>query len=137
MAFTHSHSDHIGCHAGHLVAEPEWARREPSGETDALTPRVRTVEDGQEVFRRRAHAEYVLTSGGHRLIAFGDAVHSPIQIENPDWSCGYDRDPAEAASHRRKLVAELAGHGTIGYGNHFADVLFGHVRDGRWTARVG
>ncbi|WP_232791875.1 MULTISPECIES: MBL fold metallo-hydrolase [Amycolatopsis] len=29
VAFTHSHSDHIGCHAGHLVAEPEWARREP------------------------------------------------------------------------------------------------------------
>ncbi|WP_235079080.1 hypothetical protein [Amycolatopsis orientalis] len=78
------------------------------------------------------HAEYVITDGGQRLITFGDAVHSPVQIENPGWSCGYNHDPVEAASHRRKLVAELAEPGTIGFGNHFADVVFGHVRDGRW-----
>ena len=154
VAFTHLHSDHIGWaahqafpQAEYLVAEPEWAQRAPASETDAMAPRVRTVEDGQEVFpgvqarfaagHTPGHAEYVISAGGQRLIAFGDAVHSPLQIENPDWSCVYDHDPVEAASHRRKLVAELAEPGTIGYGNHFADVLFGHVRDGRWTAIVG
>ncbi|ATY16473.1 MBL fold hydrolase [Amycolatopsis sp. AA4] len=149
VALTHLHSDHFGwavepafAQTEYLVAEREWAQREASSEIDAMAPRVRTVEDGQEVFpgvhvrfaagHTPGHAEYVITAGEHRLIAFGDAAHSPIQIENPDWSCGYDHDPAEAASHRRKLVAELAEPGTIGFGNHFADVVFGRVRDGRW-----
>ncbi|WP_205669759.1 MULTISPECIES: MBL fold metallo-hydrolase [unclassified Amycolatopsis] len=145
VALTHLHSDHIGwalrpafAYAEYLVTEPEWAQRE----SDAMAPQVRTISDGQEVFpgvqvrfaagHTPGHAEYVITDGGQRLIAFGDAVHSPIQIKNPDWSCVYDHDPVEAASHRRKLVAELAEPGTIGFGNHFADVVFGHVRDGRW-----
>ncbi|MGW4397194.1 MBL fold metallo-hydrolase [Amycolatopsis nivea] len=145
VALTHLHTDHIGwalrpefAHAEYLVAEPEWAQRD----SDAMAPQVRTIQDGQEVFpgvqvrfaagHTPGHAEYVITAGGHRLIAFGDAVHSPIQLENPDWSCVYDHDPVEAASHRRKLVAELAEPGTIGFGNHFADVVFGQVRDGRW-----
>lgn len=149
VAFTHLHSDHLGwagrslfARAEYLVPEPEWAQRETSAEIDAMAPRVRAIEDGQEVFpgvrvrfaagHTPGHSEYVVTGGGRRLIAFGDAMHSPMQIEHPDWSCGYDHDPVEAASHRRKLVAELAGPGTIGFGNHFADVVFGRVRDGRW-----
>jgi hypothetical protein len=66
--------------------------------------------------------------GGQRLIAFGDALHSPIQVEHPEWSCVYDHDPVQAADHRRRLVAELAEPGTIGFGVHFADVAFGQVR---------
>ncbi|WP_116198461.1 MBL fold metallo-hydrolase [Amycolatopsis circi] len=150
VAFTHLHSDHVGwawqptafAQAEYLVPEPEWTQREVSAETDSMAPRVRTVEDGQEVFpgvqvrfaagHTPGHAEYVITAGGQRLIAFGDAVHSPVQIENSDWSCVYDHDPVEAAGHRRKLVTELAEPGTIGFGNHFADVVFGHVREGRW-----
>ena len=74
------------------------------------------------------HAEYVITSGGQRLIAFGDAVHSPIQVEHPEWSLALDHDPVRAADQRRRLVAELAQPDTIGFGVHFADVVFGHVR---------
>ncbi|MFD9302043.1 MBL fold metallo-hydrolase [Streptomyces sp. NPDC060048] len=158
VAFTHLHSDHLGwachpapggdgpvfAHAEYLVSEPEWDRRdllEAQGMTEqvaALAPRVRTVTDGQEVFpgvRVRispghtvGHAEYVITGGGRRLIAFGDAVHSPIQIDHPEWSSAFDHDPARTADHRRRLVAELAEPGTIGFGVHFADVVFGHVR---------
>lgn len=123
---------------------PEWERRdllEAQGMADqvaALAPRVRTVADGEEIFpgvRVRitpghtvGHAEYVITGGGRRLIAFGDAVHSPIQIDHPEWSSGFDHDLARTAVHRRRLVAELAEPGTIGFGVHFADVVFGHVR---------
>ncbi|MET8745937.1 MBL fold metallo-hydrolase [Streptomyces sp. NPDC004728] len=154
VAFTHLHPDHIGwawhpapggdrlpfAHAAHLVSEAEWARRDLLGaqEIAGLTPRVRTVADGQEVFpgvRMRVtgghspgHAEYVITSGGQRLIAFGDALVSPIQVDHPGWSSSFDHDPAESAAHRRRLVAELAEPGTIGFGMHFADVVFGHVR---------
>jgi glyoxylase-like metal-dependent hydrolase (beta-lactamase superfamily II) len=131
--------------AEYLVAEPEWARPdllEAAGTTReiiaALESRVRTVVDGQEIFpgvrvritagHTHGHAEYVITSGGRRLIAFGDAMHAPIQVEHPEWSCVYDHDPARSAEHRRDLVAELEEPDTIGFGVHFADVVFGQVR---------
>jgi glyoxylase-like metal-dependent hydrolase (beta-lactamase superfamily II) len=158
VAITHLHPDHLGwawhpalggdrpafAHADYLMSEPEWAQRDlleaqgMSKEIAGLAPRVRTVSDGQEIFpgvRMRiaaghtpGHAEYVITSGGQRLIAFGDAVHSPIQVEHPEWSLVLDHDPVRAADQRRRLVAELAQPDTIGFGVHFADVVFGHVR---------
>ncbi|MFI1100613.1 MBL fold metallo-hydrolase [Streptomyces melanogenes] len=158
VAFTHLHADHIGwaCHlapggdqpvftrADYLISEPEWDRRDlleaqgMTAQVAALAPRVRTIADGQEIFpgvRVRitpghtvGHAEYVITGGGRRLIAFGDAVHSPIQIDHPDWSSGFDHDLAATAGHRHRLVAELSEPGTIGFGVHFADVVFGRVQ---------
>ncbi|MGW7101902.1 MBL fold metallo-hydrolase, partial [Streptomyces sp. NPDC054838] len=158
VAFTHLHVDHLGwachtapggdrpvlAHADYLISEPEWDRRdllEAQGMTEqvaALAPSVRTIKDGQEVFpgvhvritpgHTVGHAEYVITGGGRRLIAFGDAVHSPIQIDHPEWSSAFDHDLVRTAGHRRRLVAELAEPGTIGFGVHFADVVFGHVR---------
>ncbi|MBO1336142.1 MBL fold metallo-hydrolase [Streptomyces sp. VRA16 Mangrove soil] len=152
IAFTHLHPDHIGwaCRpspvfdrAAYLVAEPEWAERATLAaqglgeEIAALAPRVRTVADGEEIFpgvrlrvtagHTHGHAEYVIASGGRRLVAFGDALHSPLQVEHPEWSSGFDHDPALAAAHRHALVAELARPGTIGFGGHFADVVFGTV----------
>ncbi|MEV4754449.1 MBL fold metallo-hydrolase [Micromonospora sp. NPDC049559] len=158
VAFTHLHIDHLGwawhpalggdqpvfAHAEYLVAEPEWAHRDllAQGITDeeatALAPRVRTVTDGQEVFpgvrvritggHTAGHAQYVITGGGQRMIAFGDALHSPIQVDHPEWSCVYDHDRVRSADHRRQLVAELAEPDTIGFGIHFADAVFGQVR---------
>ncbi|RII19744.1 putative quorum-quenching lactonase YtnP [Streptomyces sp. YIM 130001] len=132
-------------HADYLVSEPEWAGRDELAAKHGLTeeiagvaPYVRTVADGQEIFpgvRMRVtaghtagHAEYVVTGGERRLIAFGDALHSPIQIDHPEWSASPDHDPAGSAEHRRRLVAELAEPRTIGFGVHFADVVFGQVR---------
>ncbi|AIJ26336.1 hypothetical protein [Amycolatopsis methanolica] len=74
------------------------------------------------------HAEYVITGGGQRLIAFGDALHSPVQVDHPELSAAVDHDPARAAAHRARLVAELSEPDTIGFGIHFADVVFGRVR---------
>lgn len=157
VAFTHLHIDHVGwachpapggdqpvfTHAEYLVAEPEWAQRdllEAEGmiEVTALAPRVRTVTDGQEIFpgvgvritggHTAGHAQYVITGGGTRLIAFGDALHSPIQVDHPEWSYVYDHDPVRSAEHRQQLVAELEEPDTIGFGIHFADVVFGRVR---------
>ncbi|MFJ4700406.1 MBL fold metallo-hydrolase [Streptomyces sp. NPDC088768] len=133
--------------ARYLVAAPEWARYGSPTPDDAaeepaatLAPQVRTVSDGEEVFpgvRARfapghttGHTEYVITGGGRRLIAFGDSLHAPIQVDHPEWTCVWDDDPAVAAGHRRRLVAELAEPGTLGFGVHFADVVFGRVRRG-------
>ncbi|WP_431313317.1 hypothetical protein [Streptomyces antnestii] len=63
-------------------------------------------------------------------------MHSPIQVDHPEWSCVYDHDPARSAYHRRSLIAELEEPDTIGFGIHFADVVFGQVRrDGHGPAR--
>lgn len=130
--------------AEYLVAEAEWAGRgllEDEGTTremtEAMAPRVRTVADGEEVFpgvravptpgHTSGHTTYVVASGGERLIVIGDALHSSIQVEHPEWSAAPDVDPVLSARHRAALVAELAGPGTIGYGGHFADVVFGTV----------
>ncbi|MGG2459878.1 MBL fold metallo-hydrolase [Streptomyces sp. RGM 3693] len=134
-------------HADYLVAEPEWTHRdllEAHGTgpeiLTALAPYVRTVANGEEVFpgvrirfllgHTPGHAVYEITAGGRRLIAFGDALHSPIQVDHPEWLAAPDHDPALAADARRRLVAELREPDTIGFGIHFADVVFGQVRPG-------
>jgi hypothetical protein len=38
-------------------------------------------------------------------------------------------DSAESADHRRRLVKELQRPDTIGFGGHFADVVFGRVEE--------
>lgn len=157
VAMTHLHPDHTGwawhsapgtdrpafAHADYLVPEPEWAARNDlldAQEIAGLAPYVRGVAEGQEIFpgvRMRitaghspGHAEYVISSGGQRLIAFGDAMHSPIQVTYPAWTSVFDHDPVRSADHRRRLIDELAAPGTVGFGIHFADVVFGHVRRG-------
>ncbi|MFD5625560.1 hypothetical protein [Streptomyces sp. NPDC127072] len=55
-------------------------------------------------------------------------MHSPIQIRYPEWSAAPDHDRAQSADFRRRLVAELEEPGTVGFGVHFADVVFGRVR---------
>ncbi|TYB94344.1 MBL fold metallo-hydrolase [Micromonospora sp. WP24] len=140
-------------HAPHFVAGPEWERRDLAAEGGAteerlaaFAPQVRTVEDGEEIFpgvrasfaagHTVGHTTYTITGGGRRLIAFGDALHAPIQVTHPEWSCGIDHDPAESAEQRRRLVHELSRPDTLGYGCHFADVVFGRAEgrpDGRFT----
>ena len=39
-----------------------------------------------------------------------------------------DHDSVRSAEARRRLVAELREPDTIGFGIHFADVVFGQVR---------
>lgn len=133
--------------ASYYVPEPEWEQRhllEPRGVTPAMletmAPRVHTVADGEEIFpgvrvrltpgHTPGHACYVITSGSQRLIAFGDAMHSPIQVSHPEWAAAPDLDPVQASEHRRRLVDDLAKPGTLGFGVHFADVVFGRVRPG-------
>jgi glyoxylase-like metal-dependent hydrolase (beta-lactamase superfamily II) len=130
--------------ADYLISEPEWTQRHlaeahgtPREILETLAPHVRTVTDGEEIFpgvhvlltpgHTAGHAAYVISAGQQRLIAFGDALHSPIQIENPEWSATFDHDPGQSVNPRHHLVIELTQRDTIGFGIHFADVVFGRV----------
>ncbi|WP_336216802.1 MBL fold metallo-hydrolase [Nonomuraea sp. LPB2021202275-12-8] len=153
VAFTHLHADHLGwacvnppvfTGAAFLVVEQEWAHRhlaDQHGVTDrmltVLTPRLRLVPDAEEIFpgvrvrlapgHTAGHAAFIISSGGRRLLAFGDALHSPLQVRHPEWSAGPDHDPVLSARQRHWLLAELQRPDTLGFGVHFADVVFGRV----------
>lgn len=135
--------------AEYLFSTPEWTHRElaiPNGTgpeiLETLRPRVRTVADGEEIFpgvrvlltegHTAGHTAYVITGADRRLIAFGDALHSPIQISHPEWWAAPDHDRTRSTAARRHLVAELSRPDTIGFGIHFADVVFGRVQQGTW-----
>lgn len=148
VAITHLHLDHIGWAATFpevLLTDVEWAHRDqaeahgtPGAALDAMAPKVRTVKDGEEVFpgvrvrltpgHTTGHAVYEITAGDQRVLAFGDAMHSAVQVGHPDWSATFDRDLAETAHYRHRLVAELARPDSIGFGIHFADATFGRAR---------
>ncbi|MEW2528777.1 MBL fold metallo-hydrolase [Streptomyces sp. NPDC047071] len=135
--------------AAYLVAKPEWDQRHLAASHGAteevlavLAPKVRTLTDGEEVFpgvralvrpgHTVGHVTFEITSGGQRLLAFGDALHSPVQVTHPEWSAAVDHDPGVAAEYRHWLVGELTESGTLGFGVHFADVVFGRAeRDSR------
>lgn len=156
IAITHLHVEHVGW-AGHpepgrgipaftraevLVSDTEWAgRRAEYGVTqaalDTMAPRVRAVSDGEDVFpgvRAMALPGHTpgqlgvsITSGGSSLLAFADVMHSPVQVAHPEWAT-IGEDPQVGPAARRRVLEALADQDTIGYGVHFADVVFGRVR---------
>jgi glyoxylase-like metal-dependent hydrolase (beta-lactamase superfamily II) len=156
VALTHLHADHFGwawhpapgsdrpafTNTPYLVAEPEWTQRhfpEAQGMGDmikALAPQVRIVAEGEEIFpgvsvrlapgHSAGHATYVINADGKRVIAFGDAFHSPLQISHPRWQNTFDHDHAQSTSLRESLVFELAELDTIGFAIHFPEP-FGRV----------
>ncbi len=52
-------------------------------------------------------------AGQPALLFIGDAMHSPAQVFNPDWSSAFCADPAEAAVTRRRFLAEAAETDTV------------------------
>lgn len=130
--------------ARNSVPEPEWSRRDTvasdatSDLIEILARKVEVVDDGWEIFpgvtadsasgHTPEHSAYVVTFGGARLVAFGDAMHTPLQVENPNWTVPVDTDREHAQRSRERLVAELQEPNTLGFGAHFADVVFGWVQ---------
>jgi glyoxylase-like metal-dependent hydrolase (beta-lactamase superfamily II) len=136
--------------ARYAVAAPEWAPYAAGLDEAAATPRhlidqfsahqtdLDLFGDGDEIApglralvtpgHTPGHASYVVTSRtGRRLIAFGDAFNSAIQVTHPEWLCVADRDAAGVAAARRRLLTLLAEPDTLGFGCHFGDQPFGRV----------
>ncbi len=152
IAVTHLHIEHVGWVASAgvpvLLSAQKWSGRDTSpGMTpdtlDAIARDVRTVVDGEEVIpgvrvsafpgHTAGQLGFAITGQDLRLIAFADALHSPLQVQHPDWTVLGKSDPELSRGTRCQLIEQLTDtHDTVGFGIHFADVPFGTVRDGRW-----
>ena len=76
------------------------------------------IDDGDEVLpnvravvtpgHSPGHTSYVITSrAGRRLVALGDAFHTPAQLTHPQWLSIADPDPQGVRGARQRLLAEL------------------------------
>jgi glyoxylase-like metal-dependent hydrolase (beta-lactamase superfamily II) len=137
--------------ARYVLAEREWAPyMDPARPRDPTTPAqvieamaanhaaLQLVEDGGEIApgvhavvtpgHTPGHTSYVVTSRtGQRLVALGDAFHTPAQLAHPEWMSMADADAVGVENARRRLLDELAEPGTIGFGFHFGDQAFGRT----------
>jgi glyoxylase-like metal-dependent hydrolase (beta-lactamase superfamily II) len=136
--------------ARYILADAEFApllREIPMGappQTDALIESLRNdtdltlVGDGDEIWpgvialvtpgHSPGHTTYVVTTATrHRLVAFGDAFHTPAQLRHTDWTSGPDAYPDAVPKARARLLAELTAPDTLGFAFHFGDQPFGRV----------
>jgi glyoxylase-like metal-dependent hydrolase (beta-lactamase superfamily II) len=137
--------------ARYVLAEREWAPyTDPTRPNDATTPShvieamaadpaaLQLVQDGDEIIpgvravvtpgHTPGHTSYVVTSRtGQRLVAVGDAFHTPAQLAHPEWMSVADSDVVGVETARRRLLEELAEPDTIGFGFHFGDQAFGRT----------
>ncbi|WP_199930810.1 MBL fold metallo-hydrolase [Streptomyces sp. CB02923] len=159
VAFTHLHDDHTGWarpdaaeDGRSLFPRARWMLG--AGEADAMTAgsaprlagggeRITFVADGTEIAEgvrawslpghTPGHTAWVLDSGdGRQVVAFGDAMHSPAQVQHPDWEVVLDHDRHGAERSRRQLVEHLSRDQVFGFGVHFADQQLGTVDGGNW-----
>jgi glyoxylase-like metal-dependent hydrolase (beta-lactamase superfamily II) len=112
----------------------EGARRDLA----ALTGRVNLVQDGDEI----VPGMRVLATPGHTpghlsvildsevpLIITVDAVSSEIvSFEHPDWSFGFDMDPAKAKATRRALLDQAASENAKLLGFHWTYPGVGRIK---------
>jgi glyoxylase-like metal-dependent hydrolase (beta-lactamase superfamily II) len=79
------------------------------------------------------HMSILVTSRGERALVLGDAAHSPVQIQEPDWVSRADMDPDITRTTRRALVDRLEREQILVAAGHFAAPGFGRIirLDGR------
>ncbi|GHO72680.1 MBL fold hydrolase [Ktedonobacter sp. SOSP1-85] len=133
---------HTFPNARYLVRSAEWHRfdNQPAlraSIADALNlleHRIEFVEEGEYIApevrvlatpgHTAGHASLLVTAGEERAIILGDIFHSALQIEYPEWTNTFDRDPEQAKVMRRRLLHELAQPSTTGGATHVADSVF-------------
>jgi glyoxylase-like metal-dependent hydrolase (beta-lactamase superfamily II) len=149
--WAYANGDKTFPNARYVVAAKEWAPY-ASGDyrADSTTPRhvisqliadrsaVELIDDGDEIAtgvravvtpgHTPGHTSYVITSrDGQRVVVLGDAFHSTAQLAHPEWLSVADSNARGVVTARRRLLAELAAAGTLGFGFHFGDQPFGRV----------
>jgi glyoxylase-like metal-dependent hydrolase (beta-lactamase superfamily II) len=73
------------------------------------------------------HMCILVTSAGERALVLGDAAHSPVQVENPDWVSRADMDPELTRQTRRALLERLEREEIVVAAGHFPAPGFGRI----------
>jgi glyoxylase-like metal-dependent hydrolase (beta-lactamase superfamily II) len=74
------------------------------------------------------HTSVLVRSGGRAAVILGDAIHCPVELQEPSMCFVHDHDVATAAKSRSQLRAILAGPDVWFAGGHFPDQIFGQVK---------
>ena len=65
------------------------------------------------------HTAYLIASGNHQLMIWGDTVHVPeVQTAIPEAGMGFDTDLAMAAASRKRMFDRVSADGTLVAGMH-------------------
>jgi glyoxylase-like metal-dependent hydrolase (beta-lactamase superfamily II) len=73
------------------------------------------------------HMSILVTSRGERALVLGDAAHSPVQLQEPDWVSRADMDPELTRQTRRALLDRLEREDIIVAAGHFQAPGFGKI----------
>jgi glyoxylase-like metal-dependent hydrolase (beta-lactamase superfamily II) len=75
------------------------------------------------------HTAHLVTSGGQRLLLWGNIVHSAeVQFADPSVTIEYDVDPQQAIASRRHALEAAARDGHLVGGAHLSFPGVGHIR---------
>jgi glyoxylase-like metal-dependent hydrolase (beta-lactamase superfamily II) len=73
------------------------------------------------------HMCLMVTSGAERAIILGDAAHSPVQLEEPDWVSRADMDPDLTRQTRKALIEKIERERIMVAAGHFPAPGFGRI----------
>lgn len=95
---------------------------------ERLSPEIRLIPTPGHT---PGHVSVVIESAGQTAVITGDIMHHPCQVAHPEWSSGFDSDPALSRDTRRGFLSRFAGSHTLVVGTHFAGPTAGTlVREG-------
>jgi glyoxylase-like metal-dependent hydrolase (beta-lactamase superfamily II) len=74
------------------------------------------------------HTAYLIASGDHQLMIWGDTVHVPeVQTAHPEAGMGFDTDLAQAAASRKRMFDRVSADGILVAGMHTHFPGFGRL----------
>lgn len=125
-------SDHFRAFRDSVVPVYEAGRAELIAEDMAVH---REIGDGvwlEPSFGHSAgHYSVLAQADGEPALFWGDIVHHPVQMVNPNMLMGFDEDSVLAREVRLRTLARAADEGLICFPAHFRDPSAGRVlRDG-------
>lgn len=104
------------------------------GRTRIVEPGATVWETGSTVVRSidaaghtPGHMGLEITSGGERLWALVDTLHTEAQLARPEWSPRFDVDPDAARETRRRLLSRVSSEEIPVHFFHLAFPGLGHV----------
>ncbi|WP_259070323.1 MBL fold metallo-hydrolase [Mucilaginibacter sp. X4EP1] len=75
------------------------------------------------------HTSYVIESNGDKLLILGDLIHAQaVQFADPGIAIGYDSDPKEAVSTRRRVFDDAVKGKYLVAGSHLSFPGVGHIK---------